>query len=145
LKETNSLLKGLVRVGVQQLILPMELVYDEAWAIALVAGLADFTMTPHTIFADTWIVNTESTEERPIYAVPTVIVYPLPDEQADRFHRAFRRRQTAQLQNVPIIAIVRRSLVLESESGRYIERINGLSHSVDSLLTRLGNPEELIF
>src|SRR5260370_30312308 len=77
LKETNSLLKGLVRVGVQQLILPMELVYDGAWAIALVAGLADFTLTPHTIFADTWIVNTESIEERPIYAVPTVIVYPL--------------------------------------------------------------------
>ncbi len=145
LKETNFLLQGLVRAGVQQLILPMELVYDEAWAIALVAGLADFTLTPHTIFADTWIVNTESIEARPIYAVPTAIVYPLQDEQADRFHRAFRRRQAAQLQRVPIIAIIRRFLMLESESGRYIERINGLSYAVDHLLTRLGNPEELIF
>ena len=90
-------------------------------------------------------MNTESMEERPIYPVPTVIVYPLQDEQADHFHRAIRRRQDTLLPNVPIIAIVRRSLMLESESGRYIERINGLSHSVDSLLIRLGNPQELVF
>jgi len=145
LKETSSLLRGLVRIGFQQLILPTDLVYDEVWANALVAGLADFTLTPHTIFIDSWIMSTKSEEERPIYAVPTVVVYPLRDERADQFHRAFRRRQVAQLQKVPIIAIVHRSLMLESESGRYVERINGLSYDVDHLLTRLGNPEELIF
>lgn len=145
LKQINSLLIGLVRVGFQQLILPAELVYDEVWANALVAGLADFTAIPHTIFVDSWLLNSESTEDRPIYAVPTVIVYPLQDEWADRFHLALRLRQAAQLQQVAIIAIVRRSLMLASESGRYVERINGLSHSVDSLLARLGSPEELIF
>jgi ATP-dependent DNA helicase RecQ len=145
LKQTNSLLIGLVRVGFQQLILPTELVYDEYWANALVAELADFILMPHTIFADAWIVDAESTEDRPIYPVPTAIVYPLQDERADRFHQALRRQQVAQLQQVPIIAIVRRSLMLSSESGRYVERVNGLSHSVDSLMARLGSPEELIF
>lgn len=145
LKEINSLLQGLVRVGFQQLILPTDLVYDEVWANALVTGLADFTSTPHTIFTDNWIMSAKSEEERPIYAVPTVVVYPLQDERADQFHRAFRRRQAVQLQKVPIIAIVHRSLTLESESGRYVERINGLSYDMDHLLTRLGNPEELIF
>ena len=145
LKETSSLLTGLVRIGFQQLILPTDLVYDEVWANGLVAELADFTLTPHTIFTNTWIMNTESMEERPIYPVPTVIVYPLQDEQADHFHRAIRRRQLKQLQKIPIVAIARRALILESESGRYVERINGLSHSIDSLLTRLGNPQELTF
>ncbi len=144
LKETDSLLRGLVRVGFQQLIFPMDLVYDEIWANEFVAQLADITLTPHTIFADTWILNTESIEERPVYAVPTVVVYPLQDEQADQFHRAFQRHDTL-LRNVPMIAIIRRSLKLRSESGRYLERINGLSHSIDSLLARLGNPEELVF
>lgn len=145
LKETRVLLRELVRVGFQQLILPADLVYDEIWANALVADLADFTLVPHTIFTDTWIMHTERTEERPLYAVPTVVVYPLQDEQADPFHCTFHQYQNARLQNIPIVAIARRALMLKSESGRFIDRINGLSHSIDSLLTRLGNPQELVF
>lgn len=140
LKEISSLLKGLVRVGFQQLILLTDLVYDEVWAKALVVGLANETLLPHVIFPDTWM-----TEERPIYAIPTVVVYPLQDEAADQFHRAFRQSQNTVLRNIPIIAIVRRRLILESESGKYVERINGLSHSVDSLLAKLENSHDLIF
>lgn len=145
LKEASPLLVGLVRAGFQQLLLPTELVYDEVWATELVRALSDCTLIPHTIFSDDWIMEAGNREERPIYAVPTVVVYPLQDGHADQFHRVFRQHQNELLRNVQIVAIIRRNLVLKSESGRYIERINGLPHSIDSLLIRLGNPQELVF
>jgi len=142
LRAISPLLKQLVLTDIQQLILPVELVYDKAWTETLITALAEKISHLHMIFTDTWLTGDEGL---PLYAVPTLAVYPIQNDSADQFHRAFQRQMTPLFAHVPVIAIVRRSLMLKSESGRYAERINGLPYTVDSLMARLEISQNLIY
>jgi len=139
LKQFDGLLIDLVGVGFQQLILPETLLTDQSWIHNLASKLARFASIPHTIHADAWVQNGSG---RPLYPVPTVVVYPPGDKDSDQFHRKFRQQRHAWETIVPLLCIVHQSLMLESEHGLYKSRINGLSWQVPFLKSTLDELQE---
>ncbi|GCE23213.1 protein DpdF [Dictyobacter kobayashii] len=137
----EPLLVQLVQLGFQQLILPDTILDDNRWCDALIQDLAHCTDKPHLILPASWLTN----DERPIYPVPTIAMYPLADDEADIFHQAFRRQGKRCFQHIPVLTIARRKLFLRSEQGTFINRINGLSYSLERLQEKLPDPDELVF
>src|SRR5205085_8448778 len=111
LKQYDELLVELVGVGFQQLILPKALLADQSWAHNLACKLARFASIPHTIHADDCV---QEGSKQPLYAVPTVVVYPSGDKDADQFHRKFRQQRLVWENVVPLLSFVHQSLMLES-------------------------------
>lgn len=137
----NNVLVGLVGAGVQQLLLPSALLQDDSWMRQLVTGLAKHSAIPHLIRSIDDVLNKK---QLPLYLVPTMIVYPTNDSSADIFHRSFHS-QLQQWQNahVPLIFVVSPSLYLESEHGKFIDRIDGNTYylsDLENLLTRWQEP-----
>jgi superfamily II DNA/RNA helicase len=137
----EPLLVQLIHLGFQQLILPDAVLDDKKWSNTLIQELAHCTNRPHLILPTSWLIN----EERPIYSVPTIVIYPLTNNEADVFHQAFRYRGNSCLQNIPVLAVAHRNLFLRSEQGTFFNRINGLSYSLECLQEKLPNPDELVF
>jgi ATP-dependent DNA helicase RecQ len=139
LKQFDDLLVDLVGVGFQQLILPGTLLADQSWMRDLTSKLARFASIPHTIHADDWVQNGSG---RPLYAVPTVVLYPPDDKDADQLHRKFRQQRHVWENIVPLLSIVHQSLMLESENGLYKSRVNGLSWQLPFLKNTLDELQE---
>ena len=137
----EPLLVQLVQLGFQQLILPDTILDDNRWCDALIQDLAHCTDKPHLVLPTSWLIN----EEQPIYPVPTIAMYPLIDAEADTFHQAFLHRGKSCFQHIPVLTIARRKLFLRSEQGTFVNRINGLSYSLERLQEKLPNPDELVF
>ncbi|MEO9028096.1 MAG: protein DpdF [Ktedonobacteraceae bacterium] len=133
-----SLLADLVGAGMQQLLLPAELLADQQWTHELMRLLARH-LVPHQL-----ITYKDLDQETPLYALPTVVVYPRHNHEADNIHRQLR--STVRLwkkQSVPLIHVVPRLLFLESEAGYFMDRIDGTSKTIrnlQSLLTQWQEP-----
>ena len=131
LAQLNKVLVGLVSAGLQQLLLPSELLHDDSWMHQLVKGLAKHISTPHILRS---IDDELDRKQLPLYPVPTVVVYPVNNNEADNFHRLFHY-QLRQWQNacVPLIFVVLPTLYLESEHGAFIDRIDGNTSYISDL------------
>jgi ATP-dependent DNA helicase RecQ len=131
-KHLQDLLAELVGAGIQQIILPDELSSDLMWLQELIKSITRQEMIPHQI------LTAENLESLPLYTVPTCIVYPAVDSVADQFHRRlFKQLKRWNNQQVPLVHVVHRSLILESERGRFIDRIEGMSETLEHLYTHL--------
>lgn len=128
-----QVLAGLVWAGMQQLLLPDDLLSMQSWTRDLLRQLAAVRTGPHQIAA-----HTTNHQQVPLYDVPTVIVYPAHEGEADAIHRRLRvRREQWRAQSVPLIHVVARQLVLESEGGSFMDRIDGTSETLQHLITLL--------
>ncbi|GHO61356.1 hypothetical protein KSC_002480 [Ktedonobacter sp. SOSP1-52] len=131
-KQIDELLVELIEAGVQQIILPEELSSDSSWLQGLIKRVANQNATPHQILTE------EDLEFLPLYTVPTGIVYPAADIPAGLFYRRLSKQlRRWNSQRVPLVHIVHRSLFLESERGRFVDRIEGMSEKLDHLYMHL--------
>jgi hypothetical protein len=144
-KQLASVLARLVLAGIQQLILPDELLSNASWANGLIkqiVSLMSSTLVPHQILS---INEITKYKQIPLYAVPTVLVYPVNDDEADELYRFMRGNfREWHDKQIPLINIVHRSLVLESEQGRFLDRINGMTEEISRFHELLTRWQELI-
>lgn len=121
-------LADLVWAGMRQLLLPDEFLADQQWTRQLVQLLAGHALA-HQIIA-----HSEINQPTPLYPLPTVVVYPPHNDEADRFHRRLRStlRNVRKL-DMPLIHLVPRLLFLASEGGQFMERIEGKSETLKNL------------
>jgi superfamily II DNA helicase RecQ len=131
-KHLQNFLAELVEAGIQQIILPFELSIDQIWSQELIENIALREMIPHQI------VTEEDLESLPLYTIPTCIVFPATDTLADQFYRRlFKQLKKWNGQHVPLVHIVHQSLVLESERGRFVDRVEGMNETLETLYGRL--------
>ncbi len=140
LAQYTHILAELVHVGMQQLLLPPELLNLQGWAQHFVQQLAMHQPVPHVILS---LDDIREHPQIPLYAIPTVIVYPVDDEDADEFHRFIHQhRQRWHHQHVPLVHIVYRSLTLASEPGPFLDRIDGTTETITNLAALLAKWQE---
>lgn len=129
-------LGGFVGVGLQQVLLPDELLEDHAWLQVLIKELAHYNAMPHLVQA----IDMLHKPDIPLYPLPTVIVYPTDDRVADATHRLLSARFRSWTgEHIPLVHVITPTLYLESEHGMFLERINGISLSVADMDRRLQN------
>lgn len=142
LADLRELLVDLVGAGCQQLVLPGELLDDPTWTRELVAALARHATIPHVIWSADWVV---ARADMHLFALPTVVLYPATDGVADAVHQSLGRRWSQMGGSSPRINIVHQDLYLASESGRFIDRVDGLTDDLARLRGRLRSIQEFAF
>ena len=136
----NKVLVELVSAGVQQLLLPPELLHDVSWMQQLVASLAKHVSVPHMLRSINEVLEQK---QLPFYPIPTVIISPTHDREADTFYRHIRAQLTQwQDKHVPCIFVITPTLYLESENGAFIDRIDGNALHIADLHQHLINWQE---
>ena len=130
MRRLRPLLVALVRSGIRQVILPDELAADEAWVAELVGedGLGDPTVGSHAILTAAWVADHW---QRPVFPMPTVVVYPPDNAAADALHRAIGRRE--ELRGVPTVSVVHQALELPSLGGRFRDKVDGITLPIATL------------
>lgn len=132
------LLTDLIWAGMQQLLLPDDVLADQQWAHELYRQITSNKPIPHRILAH-W----EIFKGTPFYTLPTVIIYPFLDVEADIFHRRVRPLlKPWSEQRIPLLHIVRRFLFLECESGYFMDRIDGKTETLPRLQALLAQWQE---
>ncbi|HVB25453.1 MAG TPA: protein DpdF [Ktedonobacteraceae bacterium] len=134
-RQLSHVLAGLVVMGIQQLLLPSELLNNQQWLNTFIVELAQHPEIPHLIRNIDDIVRQK---QLPLYAIPTVIVYPADDAQADLYYRSLRENRSIwRTLHVLLVHVVSSSLYLESEHGRFIDRMDGNTYFISDLHTQL--------
>jgi hypothetical protein len=133
LKTFADLIITLVGAGIQQLLLPDELLNDIIWANKLVKGLGKHQRIPHRVLTTDWLIDDDDGQE--IYPVPTAVFYPLDDGKADNLYQALqaRLRHAKGKEAIWQIHVVHRSLWLASQNGRFLDRVEGLQLTTSEL------------
>jgi hypothetical protein len=130
LEQYIQVLAALVQMGMQQFLLPSQLLCSPSWAPKFTQQLMKYEPVPHMLLS---LEEIQAYPQIPLYAIPTVIVYPIHDEEADEFHSFIHQhRHRWHQQHVPLIHIVHRSLTLASQQGLFSERIDGISEKITS-------------
>lgn len=130
LEQYIQVLAALVQLGMQQFLLPSQLLASPDWTLKFTQQLMKYEPVPHMLLS---LEEIQAYPQIPLYAIPTVIVYPIHDEEADEFHRFMQQhRQRWHHQHVPLVHIVHRSLALASEQGLFSDRIDGISEKITS-------------
>jgi ATP-dependent DNA helicase RecQ len=138
LREFRSTLVDLVGAGFQQIVLPTSVLSDRIWAEGLVEQLISHAMIPHVVLDQSWVT---SRSPRPLLAVPTVIVYPQDDKSADELYRGLRDRSAL----FPVlINVVHRNVYLDSESGNFTDRVNGIKITPELLMSLLASSRQQV-
>jgi hypothetical protein len=126
--ELLRLLPMAVDGGFQQLVLPDSLLAEVGWRGALLDALAGHYHVPHAVVAHSALL---APGHPPLYLRPTVIVYPADEAQAAHIfvHVSAGR--------VPLIHVIPTGLWLTPHAGRFVDRVNGLSMSLEQGLAHL--------
>jgi superfamily II DNA/RNA helicase len=129
-----------VQAGVQQVLLPKALLALPHWTDDLIREISKRKAGPHQILA-----IEEIKEHIPLYALPTIIVYPADDDEADTCYRILRQHiQEWNRQRVPLFHLVHCSLFLASEQGHFLDRIDGIREDLTRLHMRVNRWQEQI-
>jgi hypothetical protein len=132
-----SLLVSLIGAGFCQCIIPQAILANQEWTKQLIQTLADrHAYTSHILLPDTWVI---AETPLPLYAIPTVIVYPNDNQDADTLYLALQHRLP---KNTPRVNIIPPRLFLASEHGYFTDRINGLTKDIASLIAFFQDIEE---
>lgn len=133
LRRLAPLLVELMTSGYVQLVLPDELVADRSWTDPLIRELGVHRhLGRHLLVDERWVHNHW---ERPMFPLPTVVVYPPDDAAADLLYRSLRERP--ELRDVPAISIVHHQLALPSLGGRFRDKVTDLPIRSSTLSDRL--------
>ncbi len=127
IQDLEDFLVNLVNSGFRQLILPHTLLNDSVWAATLVKKLSYLEQpVPHLIVGEDW------PGRLPLYPVPTALIYPSENAEADSLFRSWKvaRRNWPAL---PTINVINRNLYLESEHGYFTDRVEGSVEKLDQL------------
>jgi ATP-dependent DNA helicase RecQ len=122
-------LEALLDMGVQQMVVPDQLLHDSDRLASLPRVFAQQRRIPHRIIAVTALLEQQQDS---LHAIPTVVLYPEEPQLADQLHVALRRFLSA---GVNRINIVPRPLYLASEHGYAIDRLNGLSRELSTIVS----------
>lgn len=128
MRRLKPLIVDLVRLGMRQVILPLQLAHDEEWTESLVRELGDRRIDGHVVVNETWA---NDRWKRPLFPLPTVVVFPLDDRAADGLYRSLALRP--ELRSVAKISIAHHHLVLPSLGGRFRDKENGLPMRAETL------------
>lgn len=129
LRGFQDLLVDLVGVGIQQLILPQNLVADSTWISDLIKKLAQHRRIPHRLVPGKWLFQNYGVK-RLLYPIPTAVLYPIDNESADQIYVALADWLDALSNPVWMTHIVHSALYLPSQLGHFRERVNGLDENV---------------
>ncbi|PDW02611.1 protein DpdF [Candidatus Viridilinea mediisalina] len=128
-----DILGGLLRLGVQQMILP-ELLLDGDGQL-LPQRLSAYARTPHRLVHSQYV---RDHQRDALFPLPTAVIYPVLEAEADQLHRALKLFDPI----IPRINIVPRALFLPCEHGRLVDRIEGLVQDL-MLLDQIVNQAEI--
>jgi ATP-dependent DNA helicase RecQ len=135
LRPITPLLVRLAVLGMKQFVLPGDLADDERWHSSFIKALSDDSIGEHLVIDDTWVGQHS---ERPVFPLPTVVLYPVHDERADALHRAIERR--SMLTGQPTISIVHNDLTLRCLGGRFRDKQDGLTQRWETFARDLEPP-----
>jgi hypothetical protein len=121
LRGMSDFIANIVHLGIQQVVLPDSLVQDRAWAETLCKSLAGSRIDAHVLLTVSWIRNRWS---RPVFSVPTLIVYPPDDAGADQLYQSIQSRP--ELRHTALISVVHKYLTLGSLGGLFRDKVNGI-------------------
>ena len=142
LKEMAPDLASFVTAGVRQVILPVEFLRDINWVSALITRLSETRPLPmYVVLSDEQL---DDKSGQPVVGMPTLVLYPPSDADADYFHRRLQPYLTDQLRWQTIINIVHHALFLESKQGRFLDRVDGPAYSVGNLRALFEQAEEVV-
>ena len=129
----TDLLPILLRLGITQYVLPETLAEDHQWLVPILREMGQITPRPrHRILSDAMALG-QTAAPWAIYPWPTAIVYPQDAAQADALYQRVKNARIS----FPLIQVVNRSLYLESEHGRFLERVNGRHELLESFVVKI--------
>jgi superfamily II DNA/RNA helicase len=132
LNNALDLLPDLVRLGIQQLIVADELLADGDWSGKLSAELArpdaERAAGFHRVIPASWL-----SADSPLFPLPTIVVFPNADRDADRLYCAIQSKLRDGLVLPAQINVIRAGLHLASEGKAFIQHVDGLTEPVDRL------------
>lgn len=128
-----SLLQNLAHFGFQQFVLGDQLANDPAWLQETIAKLASSVRPgrPQRLIPADWL--TERYTAWPLYPLPTVVFYPAEERKGDELYLCLKR----EMPSCPIIHVIRRSLLLPSLGGRFIDKVDGIQIALPDLNSQL--------
>lgn len=135
LMQELDLLPELVGAGLQQVILPSELLEERAWIDAMIRRLAEHWHLVQVLLPSSWMTDGRG---RPLYPLPTLVVYPPDDEGADVLFQAMGAAIARLVPPPPLIHLVHSAIELPSQRGQFLARVNALSVTVQHLREQLG-------
>jgi superfamily II DNA helicase RecQ len=127
----SSILEALTRNGIVQMVISDEYLSSPEWVDTLVEQLVESAEAPHLIVPESWLRTRYDTELRDL---PTAVVYSDSDQDADVLHRAFVEQWKNKPRSTPVVCVIRDGTYLQSESGRFIDRVPGLVIPAQTLL-----------
>lgn len=110
----------LVEAGIEQIILPDNLLDDTFWAQNLVKKLARHKDKRQRL------IGIRSLESSGLFPLATAVFYPRQDKLIDALYHTLQTEFQPYLGITPLIHVVHQSVWLARENGRFLERINGL-------------------
>lgn len=124
-----TLLQNFAHFGFQQFVLGDPLASDSAWLQETSAQLAASVRPerPQRLIPAHWL--TEQYTAWPIYALPTVVFYPIKGSKVDELFLCLKHG----IPNCPIIHVVQRSLLLPSLGGYFIDKVDGIQIALPDL------------
>lgn len=116
--------------GFQQVIVPDTLYRNAQWSCVLVEALATHAAVPHRVVAAAAV----ATRTAALFAVPTLVVYPDGDTEADALYTALARTLPPGTLRAHVY---RHTLTLRSLGGSFQQKAEGILLSLDTLDTEL--------
>lgn len=117
----------LIEAGVEQVVLPDNLLDDAIWAQNLVKKLSRHKDKRQRL------VGVNSVERYGLFPLATAVFYPPQDKLIDTLYRLLQTEFQSCWGIMPLIHIVPQSAWLARENGRFLERVNGLQVTPDAL------------
>lgn len=127
----HKVITNLIQSGFQQVFLPQLVVDNDEWRKSLFEEISNRRITPHVIWP---IELVQANPSQSVLEIPTIAVYPFDDESGDSFHGEI---VSDLLHKVDLISVVGRHLFLSRENGKYIDRVDGIPMSLESLISVL--------
>lgn len=134
-----DLIALLVEAGIEQVVLPDNLMDDAIWAQNLVRRLARHKDKRQRL------VGAQSVERYGLFPLATAVFYPQQDKLIDALYRMLQIEFQPYLGTTPLIHVIHQSAWLTAENGRFLERVNGLQVTPTALKKMLAKSQVSLY
>lgn len=133
-----DLIPLLVEAGIEQIIVPDNHLVEEDEQKSLLQALYKQRFKKHRILNALSVVENEVE----LYPVPTAIFYPQDDSASDTLFCTVEDSDFAS--SVPLVHVFHRSVVLASQNGRFVDKVNGTKTSPERLIQQLRKAKHIL-
>lgn len=134
-----DLMALLIEAGIEQIILPDSFLNDTIWAKNLVKKLARYKDKRQRL------VGAQSVERHGLFPLATAVFYPQQDKLIDALYCLLQTEFRPYFGVMPLVHIVPQSAWLAQENGRFLERVNGLQLTLDTLKKALAKSQVSLY